>query len=48
MDRIKDPLEDEVPSYGLEALVSTIDGHAELVLALKAANDHCRFLKRQR
>lgn len=47
MDRQKDPLEDEVPSYGLEALVSTIDDHDELVAALKAANKRCLLLKRQ-
>jgi hypothetical protein len=47
MGRRKDPLEDEVPSYGLEALVSTIDDHDELVAALKAANECCLLLKRR-
>jgi hypothetical protein len=46
MDRRKDPLEDEVPLYGLEALVSTID-HDELIAALKEANRRCLLLKRQ-
>lgn len=47
MDRRKDPLEDEVPSYGLEALVSTIDDHDKLILALKEANRRCLLFKRQ-
>lgn len=48
VNKRKDPLEDEVPSYGLEALVSTIDDHDELVAALKAASKRCLLLKRQR
>lgn len=48
MNRRKDPLEDQVPSYGLEALVSTIDDKDELVKALKAANERCSLFKRQR
>ena len=47
MDRRKDPLEDKVPSYGLEALASTIDDHDELIAALKEANKRCIILKRQ-
>ena len=47
MNKRKDPLEDEVPSYGLEALVSTIDDHDELIAALKVASKRCLLLKRQ-
>jgi hypothetical protein len=48
MDRQKDPLEDEVPAYGLEALASTIDDHDKLIAALKEASKRCILLKRQR
>ncbi len=34
--RRKDPLEQRVPEYGLEALVSTIDDRDELISAIKA------------
>lgn len=47
MDRRKDPLEDEDPSYGLEALASTIDDHDELIAALKEANRRRTILERQ-
>ena len=33
----KDVLEDQVPEYGLEALVSTIDDNEALIAALKEA-----------
>jgi len=33
--RKKDPLESQVPEYGLEALVSTIQGKEELISAIK-------------
>ena len=33
--RKKDPLEDQVPEYGLEALVSTIEDREELIKAIK-------------
>jgi hypothetical protein len=33
--RQKDPLEDQVPEYGLEALVSTIEDREELIKAIK-------------
>ena len=46
MDKRKDPLEDEVPAFGLEALVSTIDDREELMVALKAASERCSILKR--
>jgi len=48
MDRLKDPLEDQVPEYGLEALVSTIDDEEKLIEALKAANKRHLLLKRRR
>lgn len=41
----KDPLEDQVPEYGLEALVSTIDDREELMAALKAAGKRFSVLK---
>jgi hypothetical protein len=47
VDKRKDPLEDQVPAYGLEALVSTIDDKDELISALKAANERCSIFKRQ-
>lgn len=34
----KEALEDQVPSYGLEALINTIDDRDELISAIKAAN----------
>lgn len=45
MQKKKDPLEDEVPEYGLEALVSTIDDKDELMAALKAAGKRFSVLK---
>ena len=33
--RRKDPLEDQMPEYGLEALVSTIEDREELIRAIK-------------
>ena len=33
----KDPLKNQVPEYGLEALVSTIEDRDELISAIKAA-----------
>lgn len=46
VDKRKDPLEDEVPAFGLEALVSTIDDREELIVALNAASERCSILKR--
>jgi hypothetical protein len=46
VDKRKDPLEDQVPEYGLEALVSTIDDKEELVKALKAANERWSVLRK--
>lgn len=36
----KDSLENQVPEYGLEALVSTIEDKDELISAIKAARKH--------
>ena len=47
MGKRKDPLEDQVPEYGLEALVSTIDDKEELMKALKVANERWSLFKRQ-
>lgn len=47
MRKKKDPLEDEVPEYGLEALVSTIDDRDELMAALKAADRRFSVVKKQ-
>ena len=46
VDKQKDPLEDEVPAFGLEALVSTIDDREELMVTLNAASERCSILKR--
>ena len=46
MGKRKDPLEDQVPEYGLEALVSTIDDKEELVKVLKAANERWSILRK--
>ena len=45
--REKDPLEDRVPSYGLEALVSTIVDNDKLLAALKAAGERESIMNRQ-
>lgn len=47
MGRRKDPLEEEVPEYGLEALVSTIDDKDELMAALKAAGRRFSIFRKQ-
>jgi hypothetical protein len=36
----KDILEDQVPEYGLEALVRIIDDNKELIATLKKAGEH--------
>jgi hypothetical protein len=47
MHRQKDALEDQVPEYGLEALVSTIDDYKALIAALKEAGKRfSRFKQR--
>jgi hypothetical protein len=45
MQAQKDILEDQVPEYGLEALVSIIDDNAELITALKEAGEHFSIFK---
>jgi len=47
MRRKKDALEDQVPEYGLEALVSIIDDNKELIAALKEAGEHFSIFKRR-
>lgn len=47
MNKKKDPLEDQMPSYGLEALVSSIDDKDELAAALKAGSERESVLNRQ-
>jgi hypothetical protein len=41
----KDILEDQVPEYGLEALVLTIDDSKELIATLKKTGEHFSTLK---
>ena len=38
--RHKDQLEQQVPEYGLEALISTIDDRDELISAIKESRKH--------
>ena len=47
MDKQKDVLEDQVPEYGLEALVSMIDDNKALIAALKDAGEHFSIFKRR-
>ncbi len=47
MHRQKDGLEDQVPEYGLEALVSTIDDHKALIAALKEAGKRFSTFKQR-
>jgi hypothetical protein len=47
MHRKKDALEDQVPEYGLEALVSIIDDNKALIAALKEAGEHFSIFKRR-
>ena len=39
-DKQKDPLEDQIPAYGVEALISIIDDREELISAIKASRKH--------
>ncbi len=41
----KNILEDQVPEYGLEALVSIIDDNKELIATLKKAGEHFSIFK---
>lgn len=43
----KDILEDQVPEYGLEALVSIIDDNKALIAALKEAGEHFSIFKQR-
>jgi hypothetical protein len=47
MQAQKDVLEDQVPEYGLEALVSIIDDNKALIAALKKAGEHFSVFKRR-
>lgn len=43
----KDNLEDQVPAYGIEALVSLIDDNRTLISALNAAGEKFSLFKRE-
>jgi hypothetical protein len=43
----KDILEDQVPEYGLEALVSIIEDNKALIAALKEAGEHFSIFKQR-
>ncbi len=47
MQAQKDILEDQVPEYGLEALVSIIDDNDQLIGALKDAGEHFSIFKQR-
>ena len=47
MQAQKDILEDQVPEYGLEALVSIIDDNNELIAALKEAGEQFSIFKQR-
>jgi hypothetical protein len=47
MQAQKDALEDQVPEYGLEALVSIIDDNNALITALKEAGEHFSIFKQR-
>jgi hypothetical protein len=47
MGERKDILEDQVPEYGLEALVSIIDDNKALIAALKEAGERFSIFKRR-
>ncbi len=47
MRKQKDILEDQVPEYGLEALVSIIDDNKALIAALKDAGERFSIFKRR-
>ena len=46
MSKQKDVLEDQVPAYGLEALVSVIEDDDALIAALKEASKRFPIFKR--
>ena len=47
MHKKKESLEDQIPEYGLEALVSIIDDDRELIEALKEAGQRFSTFKRK-
>lgn len=47
MGKRKNDLEDQIPAYGLEALVSIIDDNNELIAALNATGERFSIFKRQ-
>ena len=47
MHKQKDALEEQVPEYGLEALVSIIDDNKALIAALKEASERFSIFKRR-
>ena len=47
MSKQEDILEDQVPSYGLEALVSVIEDDDALIAALKGASKSFSIFKQQ-
>jgi hypothetical protein len=47
MQAQKDILEDQVPEYGLEALVSIIDDNKALIAALKEAGERFSIFKQR-
>jgi hypothetical protein len=47
MQAKKDILEDQVPEYGLEALVSIIDDNKALIAALKEASERFSIFKQR-
>jgi hypothetical protein len=47
MHKQKDALEEQVPEYGLEALVSTIDDYKALIAALKEASKRFSTFKQR-
>jgi hypothetical protein len=47
MHKQKGSLEDQVPEYGVEALVSTIDDHKMLIAALKEAGERFSIFRQR-
>ncbi len=47
MHKKNEHLEDQIPEYGLEALVSIIDDHRALIRALKEAGERFSTFKRK-
>ncbi|MDQ3848117.1 MAG: hypothetical protein M3261_04080 [Thermoproteota archaeon] len=46
MRKKNEPLEDQIPEYGLEALVSLIDDHRALIQVLREAGERFSTFKR--